>query len=214
MSIYTIWIPGEKGYKEHYDRMRVSGDHINALKEQSLEYKNELRSQIRSNENQTSQITASNSQIIASNLQIISSVERGLDKLAQVTEKGLNYIAGVNQNGFAHVTSSIEAMHSDMNYFFGTMIQTLEYQNDVLNRLFNAIISPYEVKIREYYRDGCKLAKGGELEDAVKCFKHIVEQMELGWHFFPAFYQLGRLYSELWTNWYLLKKTGVLKPFQ
>ncbi len=42
MSIYTIWIPGERGYKEHYDRMRVSNDNVSAIRQQTDQFKKSI----------------------------------------------------------------------------------------------------------------------------------------------------------------------------
>ncbi len=186
MSIYTIWIPGEHGYKEHYDRMKVSTENNRAIKEQTIQYINGLNQQTRSTSNQTAQI-------IASNQQISSSIHSDLYHLGDIMEQGFNYIGEVNVAGFNQVTSAIEALHSAMAYYFGTLIQRIEYQNDILTNILKCIQAPFETRVREYYNRGILLVNGGILEEAVECFKHSIE-MELGKHFYPSYYQLGRLY--------------------
>ena len=209
MSIYEIWVPGERGYKEHIDRRGISHDQIKAGIEQTLEYKNALGSLGRNLSNDFSRIVATNEQIISSldnglnNLAQVSEEgfkylsevnERGFNYLSEVNEKGFKNLAEINERGFNRVTSAIEALHSDLNYFFGTLIQRLEYQNTLLEGILSTIQAPFETMVKEYYRRGCMLAQGGILPEAIDCFKHTIEKMELGKHFFPSYYQLGRLY--------------------
>lgn len=175
MSIYSVWIPGEKGYKEHLDRMSVSYSNINAIKEQSDQFKNAIR------EN-SSHISDQTRRIIASNEQIISAIDRGF-----------NQIAEINEQGFSQVTSAIEDLHSDMNYFFGTVIQKLEYQNSILNGILNVLEAPFETQVKEFYRKGCLFVKQGFLEGAIDCFKESIS-LKMGEYFFPSYYQLGRIY--------------------
>lgn len=175
MSIYQVWIPGETGYKEHLDRVRVSNENINAIREQTQQLKNSIR-------NQSSDSADQAKRLIATNKQLISALDNGFNRLIEV-----------NQRGFERVTSAIEAMHSDLVYLLGTIVQKLEYQNRILNDILTVIQAPFETKVREYYSKGCSLIDGGILDKAIEYLKQSIA-LPTGDIFFPSHYQLGRLY--------------------
>lgn len=124
MSIYQIWVPGERGYKEHLDRLTFSNDLITNIKEQTNQFKSAIDRQSTSLSDQTKNL-------IATNEQIISALDGSLGRLSEAIEQGFNNLAQVNIKGFNQVTSAIEAFHSDMNFYFGVLIQKLEYQNSL-----------------------------------------------------------------------------------
>jgi tetratricopeptide (TPR) repeat protein len=175
---FHTWLPGERGYKEHIDRKTYSNDHITAIKEQTNQLKSALRQQNPSYVDQAQKIIASNEQIISA------------------LDEGFNRIAEINQRGFNQVTSAIEDLHSDMNYFLGVVIQNLEYQNALLRSILSTLERPLEIRVEEYYNKGCHFIKQGFLENAIKCFKKSVELNDMGEYFFPSYYQLGLLYLE------------------
>jgi len=186
MSIYTIWIPGEHGYKEHCDRMKVSYDNITAIKEQTDQFKESISRQRTSNSDQIISL-------IASNDQIISVLDDGLNRLSEINERGFNRLSEINERGFNQVTSAIENLQSDMNYCFGVVIQKLEYQNSLLSGILSVLAEPFETQVKEFYKKGCLFIKQGFLEGAVDCFKESIS-LKMGEYFFPSYYQLGRIY--------------------
>jgi len=119
-----VWMPGERGYKEHMDRYVFSYDNISAIKAQTNHLKTSLNQQsndiresiIGSNEQLASSIddgfSRLSSNIIASNNQLATSIGEGFDQLSFINERGFN-----------QVTSAIENLNSDFNYFSGVIIQ-------------------------------------------------------------------------------------------
>ena len=175
MSIYQVWIPGEKGYKEHLDRLTFSNDEIAVIKEQTNQLKNSLHQQ-------TSELSSQTKKIIATNEQLILSVNEGFNRIAEI-----------NERGFRQVTSAIESMHSDMNYLLGVIIQRLEYQIALLKEILTTLQEPFETMVKEYYRKGCLFIQQGFLQGAIDCFKESIS-LKMGEYFFPSHYQLGRIY--------------------
>lgn len=175
MSIYQIWIPGEKGYKEHLDRLTYSNDEISAIREQTSQLKNSIKQQ-------SSEISNQVENIVASNEQLLSAVNDGFIRIAEI-----------NARGFSQITSAIEEMHSDMNYCFGVIIQKLEYQNNLLKGILTTLQEPFETMVKEYYRKGCLFIQQGFLQGAIDCFKESIS-LKMGEYFFPSHYQLGRIY--------------------
>ena len=118
MSIYQIWVPGSRGYKEHLDRKQFSDDNLSAIRTQTNEFKKSINEQSANYSSQTKTI-------IASNEQIISSLNDGFNRLSQI-----------NERGFARVTSAIEDLNSDMNYFLGVLCfiggELLLFSNSVM----------------------------------------------------------------------------------
>jgi tetratricopeptide (TPR) repeat protein len=186
MSIYQIWVPGEIGYKEHLDRLTFSNDLITVVKEQTNQFKNIINRQFNLQTDRTKNL-------IASNEQIISALDNSLDRLLQITEHGFNQLAQINTRGFNQVTSAVELLHSDMNFYFGVVIQKLEYQNSLLNNILSTLQKPFESKVKEYYEKGCLFIKQGFLEGAIDCFKESIS-LKMGEYFFPSYFQLGRIY--------------------
>lgn len=186
MSIYQIWVPGEKGYKEHLDRLTFSNDLITNIKEQTNQFKSAIVKQSTSLSDQTKNL-------IATNGQIISALGDSLDRISETIEQGFNNLAQVNIEGFNQVTSAIESFHSDMNFYFGVVIQKLEYQNSLLNGILSTLQEPFETKVKEYYQKGILFIKQGFLEGAIDCFKESIS-LKMGEYFSPSYFQLGRIY--------------------
>lgn len=175
MSIFRVWIPGEKGYKEHLDRVFIGGEQVAAVKEQTTELRDSLRRASAASSEQTTNL-------IASNEQLISAVDRGFDRLAEI-----------NTRGFSQVTSAVQDLQSDMNYLLGTVIQQLEYQSKLLNGILATLQQPFETQVKELYNNGCKFIRQDNLEAAIECFRDSIS-LKMGKYFFPSHFQLGRLY--------------------
>lgn len=176
MSILTVWVPGEKGWKEHIDRLSISKDNITAIKNQTEEIKRSLSKQ-------DSTIPDYSKTFIATNEQVITSINEGFERLSQI-----------NTRGFDRVTSAVEDMNSNMCYLLGIIIQKLEYQNVLLNQIYETLKRPRETEVREFYDNGISFIKQGFFDAAIDCFKRSIELNEMGKYFFPSHYQLGRLY--------------------
>lgn len=167
-----IWVPWESGYKEHLDRLNFSHDQVSTIREQTNQFKNAIHQHV---SDQTKNL-------IASNEQIISALDSGFNRLSQI-----------NERGFHEVTSAVEDLHSDMNYLFGVVIQKLNYQNSILNGILEALKTPRETQIKEYYNQGLEFINQEKLKLAEDCFKKSIS-LEMGEYFFPSHYQLGLLY--------------------
>lgn len=189
-----VWVPGESGYKEHMDRHIISYDNISAIKSQTNQLKSSLNQQsrdIRENLIGSSEQLASSidegfnrlsNNIVASNNQLISSIGEGFDQLSFVSERGFN-----------QVTSAIENLNSDFNYFSGVIIQKLEYQNILLNGILRTLQEPFETQVKEFYRKGCLFVQQEFLKGAIDCFKESIS-LKMGEYFFPSHFQLGLIY--------------------
>jgi tetratricopeptide (TPR) repeat protein len=189
-----VWMPGERGYKEHMDRYVFSYDNISAIKAQTNQLKTSLNQQsndiresiIGSNEQLASSIddgfSRLSNNIIASNNQLATSIDEGFDQLSFINERGFN-----------QVTSAIENLNSDFNYFSGVIIQKLEYQNILLNGILQTLQQPFETQVKEYYRKGCLFVQQEFLRGAVDCFKESIS-LRMGDYFFPSHFQLGLIY--------------------
>lgn len=189
-----VWMPGERGYKEHMDRYVFSYDNISAIKAQTNQLKTSLNQQskdiresiIGSNEQLASSIddgfSRLSNNIIASNNQLATSIGEGFDQLSFINERGFN-----------QVTSAIENLNSDFNYFSGVIIQKLEYQNILLNGILQTLQQPFETQVKEYYRKGCLFVQQEFLRGAVDCFKESIS-LRMGDYFFPSHFQLGLIY--------------------
>ena len=77
MSIYQIWIPGEKGYKEHLDRKTFSNDQVSAIREQTTQLKNAYRQPPTQHNEQIQEL-------IASNGQIFTALDEGFNRIANI----------------------------------------------------------------------------------------------------------------------------------
>jgi tetratricopeptide (TPR) repeat protein len=170
-----IWVPWERGYKEHLDRLDISQDHISTLKKQTTELKDALL-------NQTSHFSEQTKRHIASTEQIISAVDRGFERLSVINERGFN-----------EVTSALESLHSSTCYLFGMVIQKLDHQNSILEGILSALKTPRETQIKEYYVRGIEFEKQDNLALAEDCFNKSIA-LEMGEYCFPSHYQLGLLY--------------------
>lgn len=189
-----VWMPGERGYKEHMDRYVFSYDNISAIKAQTNQLKNSLNQQsndiresiIGSNEQLASSIddgfSRLSNNIIASNNQLAASINEGFDQLSFINERGFN-----------QVTSAIENLNSDFNYFSGVIIQKLEYQNILLNGILQTLQQPFETQVKEYYHKGCLFVQQEFLKGAIECFNESIS-LKMGDYFFPSHFQLGLIY--------------------
>ncbi len=140
---------------------------------------NQIRSTIHE---QTKVISDQTKKIVATNEQMVIAIEDGFNRLSEISEKG-----------FGEVTSAVEAMHSDLNYNFGILIQRIEYQNNLLNSILDTLQSPFETQVKEYYNNACKFVRQENLDAAIECFKESISQ-KMGKYFFPSYHQLGRVY--------------------
>ncbi|MFN8301483.1 MAG: hypothetical protein U0U46_03255 [Saprospiraceae bacterium] len=175
MSIYRIWIPGEKGYKEHLDRVFIGRDQVAAVKEQTSDLK-------KSFQQQTAAYTDQTQKLIASNVQIISVLDRGFSRLAEI-----------NEMGFSQVTNAIKDLHSDLLFCSASVIQELEFHSELLIDIIGTLKTPERTKVIELYNEGCLQAKGGLLNYAIGYLKESITN-KTGHTFFPAHYKLGLLY--------------------
>jgi tetratricopeptide (TPR) repeat protein len=175
MSIFRVWVPGEKGYKEHLDRVFIGRENVSAIKEQTIELKNSMQQQSAAYTDQTEKIIASNEQIFSA------------------LDKSVNRLIETNERGFSQVTSAIEDFHSDMCYLLGTIIQKLEYQNKNLNGILTTLQEPFETQVKEFYNNGCKFIRQENLDAAIEYFEDSIA-LKMGKYFFPSHNQLGRLY--------------------
>ena len=169
------WYPSVLAYKEFAQANTFFTDVTSSINMQTKQIK-------RSVDEYKSVIDDQTKQIVASNSQIVSAIENGFDHIAQI-----------NHDGFGNVTSAIQALHSDLNYNLGILIQRIEYQNKILSGILKTIQEPFETQVREYYSKACDLANGGILDKAVEYFKKSIS-LPTGEIFFPSLYQLGRLY--------------------
>jgi predicted RNA-binding protein with RPS1 domain len=169
------WYPSVLTYKEFAQANTFFADITGSIENQTDQIKRSIDEHKTSISEQTKQIVASNSQIVSA------------------LENGFNHIAQINERGFDQVSSAVEALHSDLNYNFGLLIQRMEYQNSVLTNILKTIQAPFETQVREYYSKGCDLANGGILDTAIEYFKKSIA-LPTGDIFFPSYYQLGRLY--------------------
>ena len=169
------WYPGVLTYKEFAQVNTFFADVTGAINSQSVQIKSSIEANRAAIDDQTKQIVASNSQIVSA------------------LEKGFDHIAQINREGFGNVTSAIEALHSDLNFNFGILIQRMEYQNKILSGILKTIQAPFETQVREYYSKACELANGGILDKAIEYFNKSLS-LPTGDIFFPSYYQLGRLY--------------------
>lgn len=167
----ATWYPGVMSYWQWCQ----ANSFLNDFKSQSNQIRNSIHEQTRTISDQTKTI-------VASNQQMVSALENGFNRLSEINEKGFN-----------QVTSAVEAMHSDLNYNFGILIQRVEYQNSLLNSILHTLQTPFETQVREFYSKGCLLTQQGILEMAVDYFNKSLS-LPTGDIFFPSYYQLGRLY--------------------
>lgn len=169
------WYPGVLTYKEFAQVNTFFADVTGAINSQSVQIKSSIEANRAAIDEQTKQIVASNSQIVTA------------------LEKGFEHVAQINREGFGNVTSAIEALHSDLNFNFGILIQRMEYQNKILSGILKTVQAPFETQVREYYSKACDLANGGILDKAIEYFNKSLS-LPTGDIFFPSYYQLGRLY--------------------
>lgn len=189
-----IWVPGERGYKEHMDRYVFSYENILAIQSHTGQLISSLNQQ--SDDIQES--------IIGSNKQLASSIDDGLNRLSSnliisnnqlITkiEEGFDYLSFVSEKGFGQVTSAIENLNSDLNYYSGVKIQKLEYQNILLNGILHTLQQPFENQVKEYYNKGCLFVQQEFLKGAIDCFLESIS-LRMGDYFFPSHFQLGLIY--------------------
>lgn len=162
------WYPGALTYAEWSQAESFFSDFRDIIVKNSTRISNLIKEQTDSISSQTKTIVATNEQII------------------QSLEDGFNRLASISQKGFQNVTSAIEAMHSDMNYNLGILIQRIEHQNDLLLNILSLIQAPFEVRVREFYSKGCMLINQGNLNKAISYFETSIE-LETGDIFFPSF---------------------------
>lgn len=167
----ATWYPGAMNYQQWCQ----ANSFVNDFKSQSNKIENSIQEQTRVVSDQTRSIVASNAQ------------------LNSAIQDGFNRLCDINIEGFNQVTSAVEAMHSDLNYNFGILIQLIEYQNSLLNNILHTLQAPFETQVREFYNKGCLLTQQGLLDKAVDYFNRSLS-LPTGDIFFPSFYQLGRLY--------------------
>lgn len=167
----ATWYPGGMTYWQWCQ----ANSFLNDFKSQSNQIRNSIYEQ-------TGTITDQTKTIVASNQQMVLALENGFNRLSEI-----------NEIGFNQVTSAVEAMHSDLNYIFGILIQRIEYQNSLLNSILHTLQTPFETQVREFYSKGCLLTEQGILEMAVDYFNKSLS-LPTGDIFFPSYYQLGRLY--------------------
>lgn len=167
----ATWYPGAMTYWQWCQ----ANSFLNDFKSQSNQIRNSINEQTKTISDQTKTIVASHEQ------------------MQSALSVGFNHIADINEHGFNRIASAIEAMHSDLNYNFGVLIQRVEYQNSLLRNILNTLQTPFETQVREYYSKGCLLTKQGLLDLAVDYFNRSLS-LPTGDIFFPSYYQLGRLY--------------------
>jgi tetratricopeptide (TPR) repeat protein len=167
----ATWYPGTMTYWQWCQ----ANSFLNDFKSQSNQIRNSIHEQ-------TSVISDQTKTIVASREQLVLALENGFNRLSEI-----------NERGFDQVTSSVEAMHSDLNYNLGILIQRVEYQNRLLNSILYTLQTPFETQIIELYNNGCKFIRQENLDAAIECFKESISQ-KMGKYFFPSYYQLGRLY--------------------
>lgn len=167
----ATWYPGAMTYWQWCQ----ANSFLNDFKSQSNQIRNSIDAQTRAISDQTKTIVATNEQ------------------MTHALENGFNRLSEINERGFNQVTSAVEAMHSDLNYNFGILIQRVEYQNNLLNGILHALQTPFETIIQELYENGCKFIRQENFDAAIDCFNDSISQ-KLGKYFFPSYYQLGRLY--------------------
>lgn len=171
----STWYPSALTYRQWCQAESFLSDIQGSLGKQSAQIRSSIYEQTRIISDQTKAIVATNEQMILA-------LEDSFSHLSQITERG-----------FSQVTSAVEAMHSDLNYNFGILIQRIEYQNDLLTSILHAVESPFEIQVKELYNNACKFLRQENLDAAIDCFKESISQ-KMGKYFFPSYHQLGRLY--------------------
>jgi tetratricopeptide (TPR) repeat protein len=171
----STWYPDVVTYKQWCQAESFLSDIKGSLNTQSNQVRNSIHEQ-------TSVISHQTKTIIASS-----------DQMVSVLEDGFNRISQINESGFNQVASAIEAMHSDLNYNLGILIQRIEYQNSLLNSILHTLQTPFETQVKEFYSKGCLLIQQGILDKAAEYFNRSL-LLPTGDIFFPSYYQLGRLY--------------------
>ncbi len=171
----STWYPGAITYREWYQVESFLSDIKMSFNKEAKQIQYSIHDQTTAVSDQTKAIVATNEQIVLA------------------LEEGFNRISEINQAGFNKVASSIEALHSDFNYNFGILIHKIEYQNLLLRSILNAIISPYETQVREFYNKACLLSQQGILNKAIDYFNESIS-LPTGDIFFPSYFQLGKLY--------------------
>lgn len=171
----STWYPDVVTYKQWCQAESFLSDIKGSLNTQSNQVRNSIHEQ-------TSVISHQTKTIIASS-----------DQMVSVLEDGFNRISQINESGFNQVASAIEAMHSDLNYNLGILIQRIEYQNSLLNSILHTLQTPFETRVKEFYSKGCLLIQQGILDKAAEYFNRSL-LLPTGDIFFPSYYQLGRLY--------------------
>ncbi len=171
----STWYPSAMTYRQWCQAESFLSDFKGSFNKQSNQIRNSIHEQTRVISDQTKTIIATNEQMVLA------------------LEDGFNRLSEINERGFSQVTSAIEAMHSDLNYNFGILIQRVEYQSSLLNSILHTLQTPFETQVREFYSKGCLLIQQGILEMAVDYFNRSLS-LPTGDIFFPSYYQLGRLY--------------------
>jgi tetratricopeptide (TPR) repeat protein len=173
----AIWYPSVLSYKEFAQANSFIKDITRTVDNQSVTLNTRIDELI-------SSVNKNNNLVAANTLQITSAVEQGFA-----------HIAEINQRGFGYIVSSVQALQSDINFNFEQIIHELEYQNKILDSILTTIQSPFETKVKEYYRKGCDLDKGGILDKAIEYFNKSIS-LPTGDIFFSSFYQLGKIYLD------------------
>lgn len=171
----STWYPSAMTYSQWCQAESFLSDIKGSFDKQSNQIRNSIHDQTRIISDQTKTIIATNEQMVLA------------------LEDGFNRLSDINEIGFSQVTSAIEAMHSDLNYNLGILIQRVEYQSSLLNSIIHTLQTPFETQVREFYSKGCLLIQQGILEMAVDYFNRSLS-LPTGDIFFPSYYQLGRLY--------------------
>jgi len=171
----STWYPGAMTYQQWSQAESFLTDVKGSFSKDSNQIRNSILEQSAAISEQTKSIVASNEQI------------------GFAIESGFSQLSEINGRGFARVVSAIESMHSALNYNFGILIQKIEYQNNLINDILKTLQTPFENQVREFYSKGCSLIEQGILDKAAEYFNKSLS-LPTGDIFFPAYYQLGRLY--------------------
>lgn len=140
------------------------------------------------------EISGQTQEIVAGNDELTRTFGEGFDATNRTLEWGFSQIA----EGLSEISSAIEDLRADFNYSIGLVIEQMQIQNKLINKVIEkldaihkTLESPLLTQAREFYRIALERLQRGLIDKALEAFLKAEEKNDAD--FFTEF-QLGKLY--------------------
>jgi tetratricopeptide (TPR) repeat protein len=140
------------------------------------------------------EISAQTQEIVAGNDELVREFGKGFDATNRTLEWGFSHIA----EGLSEISSTIEDLRADFNYNIGLVIEQMQIQNKLINKVIEkldaihkTLESPLLTQAREFYRIALERLQKGLIDKALEALLKAEEKNDAD--FFTEF-QLGKLY--------------------